>query len=116
MSEQKNLADEAAAAFEKIGASNGPGNTPATDPPEEVNAENAFVALAQSAVAIEKHLFALVYLYKTMNPEKTGVTYVDDVFASIYDGSDPFAEVDAVLKDLKAKGVKGLPEDAPAKS
>ena len=96
-----NLEAEAAAALAQ-----NKGNTdatPAQDEGEEVGPENAFVALAHSAIAIEKHLFALVYLYKTSRPEVTGVTFVHDVFDAIYDGSDPFKEIDDVMKALKAK-------------
>lgn len=60
--------------------------------------ENAVLIMAQALVGIEKHLFALVYLEKTRDPEKTMVTYLPDVFNAIYDGSDPFREVDEALK------------------
>jgi hypothetical protein len=60
--------------------------------------ENALVIIANSLVGIERHLMALVYLENTRDPEKTQVTYLPDVFHAIYDGSDPFAEVDAAIK------------------
>lgn len=61
--------------------------------------ENALIVIAQSLVAIEKHLFALVYIENTKDPEKTGFTYVADVFKAIYDGSDPFVENLQASKD-----------------
>jgi len=67
--------------------------------------ENALIVMAQALVGIEKHLFALVYLENTRDPEKSGVTYVPDVFRSIYDGSDPFVEVDEAVK-AAAKAAK----------
>lgn len=67
----------------------------------EITPENALVVIAQTLVGIERHLLALVYLQNTREPEKTGVTYVPDVFAAIYDGTDPFKEVDAALGALK---------------
>ncbi len=70
------------------------GNEDAT-PAENVaiTNENALIVMAQAMVAIEKHLFALVYIENTKDPEKTGFTYVPDVFKAIYDGGDPFQEV-----------------------
>jgi len=68
--------------------------------------ENALIVMAQALVGIEKHLFALVYLENTRDPEKSGVTYVPDVFKSIYDGSDPFVEVDESVKAAAAKAAK----------
>lgn len=71
------------------------GNAHAT-PPETgtpITNENALVVMAQAMIAIEKHLFALVYIENTKDPEKTGFTYVPDVFKAIYDGGDPFQEV-----------------------
>ena len=58
---------------------------------EEMQAHDALTVIAESMVSMEKHLFALVYLSKTNNPEKTGVTYVDEIFNAIYDDTDPFA-------------------------
>ncbi len=69
--------------------------------------ENALIIIAQAMVGIEKHLFALVYLENTREPDKSGVTYVPDVFKSIYDGSDPFAEVDAAVKAANGQKDKG---------
>lgn len=67
--------------------------------------ENALPIIAQTLVAIEKHLFALVYIENTKDPEKTGFTYVPDVFKAIYDGGDPFAEAKAQADaDAKANG------------
>lgn len=68
----------------------------------EITNENALVVIAQTLVGIERHLLALVYLENTKDSARTGVTYEPSVFASIYDGTDPFAEVDALLADLKA--------------
>jgi hypothetical protein len=68
--------------------------------PEE-EAQDALSVIAASLVGIEKHLFALVYLQKTMHPADTGVTFVPDVFNAIYDDSDPFAEVDKILQAAK---------------
>lgn len=68
--------------------------------------ENALIVMAQAMVGIEKHLFALVYLENTRDPEKSGVTYVADVFRSIYDGSDPFTEVDEAVKAAAAANAK----------
>lgn len=76
------------------------------DTPEE-DAQDALSVIAAALVGIEKHLFALVYLQKTMHPADTGVTFVPDVFNAIYDDSDPFAEVDAVLKAAKEAGAGG---------
>jgi len=64
--------------------------------------DNALVIIAQSLVGIERHLMALVYLENTSDPEKTQVTYLPDVFHAIYDGSDPFAEVEASMKRANA--------------
>ncbi len=65
-------------------------------PPEAqtvITNENALIVMAQAMVAIEKHLFAMVYIENTKDPEKSGFTYLPDVFKAIYDGSDPFQEV-----------------------
>lgn len=72
----------------------------------QITNENALVIMAQAMVGIEKHLFALVYLEKTRDPEKTQVTFLPDVFNAIYDGSDPFREVDEVIKAAAAKADK----------
>lgn len=71
------------------------------DPAQEeiqITNENALIIMAQALVGIEKHLFALVYLEKTRDPEKTQVTFLPDVFNAIYDGSDPFRDVDEQVK------------------
>jgi hypothetical protein len=70
------------------------GNLDDTPPQEQfkITNENALIVMAQAMVAIEKHLFALVYIENTKDPEKTGFTYVPDVFKAIYDGGDPFQE------------------------
>ncbi len=67
----------------------------------QITNENALIVIAQALVGIEKHLFAQVYLAKTRDPEKTQVTYLPDVFNAIYDGSDPFREVDEIIKAAK---------------
>ena len=64
----------------------------------QITNENALIVMAQAMVGIEKHLFALVYLEKTRDPEKTQVTFLSDVFNAIYDGSDPFRDVDEQVK------------------
>lgn len=70
----------------------------------EITNENALIIIAQALVGIEKHLFAQVYLMKTRDPDKTQVTFLPDVFDSIYDGSDPFKEVDAAVKRAAEMG------------
>lgn len=81
------------------------------DPPDqgatEITNENALVVIAQTLVGIEKHLFAQVYLMKTRNPDQTHITYLADVFDSIYDGSDPFHEVDMAVKAAAEKAKAG---------
>lgn len=74
------------------------GNQEAESQEIQITNENALIVIAQALVGIEKHLFALVYLEKTRDPEKTQVTYLPDVFNAIYDGSDPFREVDEAIK------------------
>lgn len=80
------------------------------DEPEQgeiqITNENALIVIAQALVGIEKHLFAQVYLAKTRDPEKTQVTFLHDVFNAIYDGSDPFKEVDEAIKAAKEMATK----------
>jgi hypothetical protein len=82
------------------------GDAQATPPEGQVaiTNENALIVMAQAMVAIEKHLFALVYIENTKDPEKTGFTYVPDVFKAIYDGGDPFQEVRDAQAQAEADG------------
>ncbi len=91
------LENEAAAAL---------ASAPAENQGEEIKitAENALVIMTQALVGIEKHLFALVYLEKTRDPAKTGVTFIPAVFDAIYDGSDPFKDVDEAVAKAAAMG------------
>lgn len=57
----------------------------------EQGAEDALGSIAESLALIQCHLCALVYLERTKNTEKTGLTYIPEVFNAIYDGTDPFA-------------------------
>ena len=87
----------------ELSAAMGEGNTGGTEEQIQITNENALIVIAQALIGIEKHLLALVYIENTKDSEKTGVTYVPEVFAAIYDGSDPFAEVEQILKDAKEK-------------
>lgn len=102
---EEDLSQQAAAALQR-NETREPRSGPPQENQEEITPENALVAIAQALLAVEKHLFALVYLEKTRDPAKTGVTYIEDVFAAIYDGSDPFHEIDMVLDELKKKAKK----------
>lgn len=75
---------------------------PASEMQGVITNENALPIIAQTLIAIEKHLFALVYLENTKDSAKTGFTYVPEVFRAIYDGTDPFAEAKAE-SDAQAK-------------
>lgn len=77
----------------------------------QITNENALIVMAQALVGIEKHLFALVYLEKTRDSEKTQVTFLPDVFNAIYDGSDPFRDVDEQVK-AAADAAKAAKENA----
>lgn len=79
----------------------GPG--PAPESQGGITNENALPIIAQTLVAIEKHLFALVYLENTKDSEKSGFTYLPEVFRAIYDGTDPFAEAKAEADASKAE-------------
>lgn len=95
---KKSLAEEAAAALE---ASKANEQSTQSEQGELITPENALLVIAQSLVGIEKHLMALVYLENTKDPDKTGVTYIPAVFQAIYDGSDPFEDVAAILEQAK---------------
>jgi len=69
---------------------------------EEITNENALAVIANAIVGMERHLNALVYLALTYDSEKTQLTFIPDVFHAIYDGSDPFAEVDEIIARSKA--------------
>lgn len=103
---ERTLAEEAEAALSENA---GTPLLPPTPPEQSIplTNENALIVIAQSLVAIEKHLFALVYIENTKDPDKTGLTYVPDVFKAIYDGGDPFADVKAEVDARNDEGKDG---------
>ncbi len=98
--EKPELEAEAAAALAAGG--NTEGTPEGSQDIVTITNENALIVMAQALIGIEKHLLALVYIENTKDSDKSGVTYLPEVFAAIYDGGDPFKEVQEALKKAAA--------------